>query len=185
MKRCTKCNKSKVSSLFPKDRNVCKLCYAKQKADLQKTPKSKTSHAKAVLKYSKSKKGRKVKEKEYEKNRVIGWDAFYIKYNGRARTLKGRYNITVEYFNRMLLEQKGLCGICGNPETATRKSTSGIVRTLQLSVDHNHETGEIRGLLCSKCNLAISYFKEDIKYMANAISYIEKHKQKAVVAKKA
>ncbi len=178
MKICTKCKKSKDLDNFPKGRNACKTCYAKQKADYQRTTRGKALHANVVLKYSQSPKGKIVKQKEYIKGRLRGWDLDYIKYNGRKRTLMERYGITVDDYNMLLSKQKGLCDVCGNPETATRKSRSGTVRLLQLSVDHNHKTGKVRGLLCSKCNLAIACLKENVEYMANAISYIEKHKNK-------
>ena len=53
----------------------------------------------------------------------------------------------------MVEKQNGVCAICGNPETAT---SHGTIR--RLSVDHDHETGEVRGLLCSKCNFALGLF---------------------------
>lgn len=44
----------------------------------------------------------------------------------------------------------------------------------KLCVDHCHETGEVRGLLCSKCNTAIGMFQEDINVMYRAIEYLSK-----------
>ncbi len=46
--------------------------------------------------------------------------------------------------------------MCGEPETATHKG-----KIVKMSVDHNHETGEIRGLLCRRCNTAIGYLNDD------------------------
>ena len=45
-----------------------------------------------------------------------------------------------------------------------------------LSVDHNHETGKVRGLLCSRCNSAIGLMKENLKCLRNAINYLTHHK---------
>ena len=178
MKICTKCNTEKEDSQFPIGRNACTLCHRKEKEEYQKT-KGKARHNKSVYKYSQSKKGKIVKQKEYKKGREEGWDMHYIKYNGRERVLKNRYGITSEDYNRILVEQKGVCAICGNPQTQKRVSSSGKVRLLGLFVDHNHETGKVRGLLCNNCNNALGYFRENVEYLANAISYIEKHKKVA------
>jgi hypothetical protein len=65
-----------------------------------------------------------------------------------------------------LIEQghSGVCEICGAEPNERR-----------LCVDHNHETGEIRGLLCFKCNLALGWFKEDADRMRAAAAYLERN----------
>jgi len=73
----------------------------------------------------------------------------------------------------MLDSQNNVCVICGQPET--RKAASG--KTCYLHVDHNHESGEVRGLLCHHCNTGIGAFKEDASLMQKAIEYIEKHNE--------
>ena len=65
----------------------------------------------------------------------------------------------------MLEEQGGVCAICGGDENG---------RTL--AVDHDHQTGQIRGLLCSKCNVAIGYLSDSLEILKNAFAYLEKHK---------
>jgi hypothetical protein len=72
-----------------------------------------------------------------------------------------KYGITEEQYNDILLSQNSLCGICKKPSDKT------------LHVDHNHKTGEIRGLLCSGCNTGIGHFKEDIDSLTNAIKYLK------------
>lgn len=76
----------------------------------------------------------------------------------------------------MLLQQNGVCAICKNAET---KIESGSVRSL--SVDHNHTTGAVRGLLCANCNLAIGYACDDVSILRNAIAYLQKHEPSNVV----
>lgn len=78
-----------------------------------------------------------------------------------------RYNITSKQYAQMVAGQNGVCGICGNPETAIIKNT-----LRQLSVDHCHETDQIRGLLCTKCNRALGMFEDSIDILASAISYL-------------
>ncbi len=65
----------------------------------------------------------------------------------------------------MLLEQDGKCAIC--------KSTDNLGR--YMCVDHNHETGELRGLLCTNCNQALGLFKENLNNLENALSYFRKY----------
>src|SRR6266704_2618529 len=75
------------------------------------------------------------------------------------------YGITGEYYQRLLNHQDGVCGICG-PITG-RKGASR-----RLSVDHNHGTGEVRGLLCMTCNDYLGLIKEDITILQRAIDYL-------------
>ena len=66
------------------------------------------------------------------------------------------YSLTVEEFNFMLLSQDNKCKICG----IDASTLNG--RKKHFCVDHNHKNGEIRGLLCDKCNRGIGLLNEDI-----------------------
>jgi hypothetical protein len=83
--------------------------------------------------------------------------------------IKHRYNIGPEEYVILYEKQNGLCAICFKPETA--KSKNGNVRLL--SVDHNHKTGIIRGLLCSKHNRGIGMFDDSEEILMNAIKYLK------------
>lgn len=72
--------------------------------------------------------------------------------------LLDRYGITSEDYDRMLAEQMGLCRICRRPP-----------KTVRLHVDHDHDTGEIRGLLCPTCNQNIEWL---IAHRASALAYL-------------
>ncbi len=89
----------------------------------------------------------------------------------RARTI-GKYGITMEDYNRMLAEQKGMCAICSRPERS-RLRIGGVIRSL--AVDHDHKTGEVRGLLCEACNRSIAQLGEDPKILRSAAEYLEHH----------
>lgn len=98
----------------------------------------------------------------------------YLKNNPQKRKssiLKHQFGITIEQYDMMIKMQNGLCAICEELETA--KHQNGIVK--QLSVDHNHKSGKIRGLLCHRCNLSIGLLKEDRKIFINALKYLEKN----------
>jgi hypothetical protein len=69
-----------------------------------------------------------------------------------------------EYLVR-LAEQKGVCAIC-------RKATTASRRTRVLAVDHDHKTGFIRGLLCTKCNAILGLAKDDPTVLQRAITYL-------------
>jgi len=78
--------------------------------------------------------------------------------------LKKRYGMTRQEYADILAEQDGLCSICKQPEQNRR-----------FSVDHCHDTGKIRGLLCSKCNTALGLFNDNIDSLVNAIDYLRKY----------
>ena len=86
----------------------------------------------------------------------------------RARFLRQYYNLPIEKYEEMYKAQNGACAICKDINTSGRK----------LAVDHNHNTGVIRGLLCSRCNLGIGQFKDDEDLLKIASDYIEFHKNK-------
>ena len=87
----------------------------------------------------------------------------------REYNLLKDFGITHEEYIKMHEAQNGLCGICGEPEKAFMKT-----KTMFLAVDHDHETGEIRGLLCTNCNNGLGRFKDNIDLLKKAIQYIEK-----------
>ncbi len=76
----------------------------------------------------------------------------------------------IERYSAILKEQNMVCAICLKEEVARNRSK--LIRSL--SVDHNHTTGEIRGLLCHGCNLMLGNAREDIATLRSAIRYLEK-----------
>jgi hypothetical protein len=83
--------------------------------------------------------------------------------------LNRKYKISSKKYVELLVQQKGVCAICGNPETDTDEN--GRVR--EFHVDHDHDTGTVRGLLCGACNKGIGHMREDIERLKSAIRYIE------------
>lgn len=88
-----------------------------------------------------------------------------IKEKIRNRMLLKTYGITIEDYERMLEEQKHCCAGCG---------THQLELNTKLNVDHNHDTGEIRGLLCGNCNRALGLVKDNTNTLKSLINYLEK-----------
>lgn len=88
--------------------------------------------------------------------------------------LKGRYGLTLKAYNDMRIAQNDLCAICKQPETGTHIRNEKPVE-IQLAVDHNHETGEIRALLCHKCNKALGLFSDNLAMLEAAVEYLKQH----------
>lgn len=89
-----------------------------------------------------------------------------------------RFGLTRDDFLDMLEEQGGVCAICGNPETS--RGNHGYIKNL--SVDHDHETGVVRGLLCNNCNRAIGLLRDDTSILAAAIAYLDGSRVDGVMA---
>lgn len=82
------------------------------------------------------------------------------------------YGITLDEYNKLLAEQGGVCAICGRgPEVSPTKRGQG--RSGRLVVDHCHETGRIRGLLCTWCNKALGNLEDDPARFRAALRYLE------------
>ena len=92
--------------------------------------------------------------------------------------LSRNYNISLTDYARMFSEQGGVCAICKQPETAKlpgRKTGSTDLRVRDLSVDHCHETGKIRELLCNSCNHMLGEAKDNIEVLLAGANYLRKH----------
>lgn len=70
--------------------------------------------------------------------------------NNRADRLKRFYGLTEDQYDKMLSDQGGACAICG--KGADRRSP-------YLCIDHDHNTGRVRGLLCNACNLGVGIYE--------------------------
>ena len=73
---------------------------------------------------------------------------------------KTRYGLTEQEVQAMFAAQKGVCASCGNPETAIVKRTG---KPKMLHIDHDHETGTVRALLCQDCNIALGHLRHNSK----------------------
>lgn len=86
----------------------------------------------------------------------------------RGYILNHRYGITLDGYDALLSEQEGRCAVCNVKQTD---------KTYHFHVDHCHNTGVVRGLLCSPCNVFLGVIKDDIDALKRAINYLERKKK--------
>jgi len=77
------------------------------------------------------------------------------------RRVQITYGLRPGEYQMMLEKQDGRCAICGNKPV-----------TIRLAVDHDHQTGRVRGLLCRRCNRALGLWEGDPQKMRNLIAYV-------------
>lgn len=102
----------------------------------------------------------------YQKNKE------YSKQKHRNHKLLRAYNITIEDYDKLFEEQKGVCGVCKKPESSV-DSRQQVVR--RLAVDHCHSTGKVRGLLCQACNTTLGKVEERADILLAMVEYLRKH----------
>lgn len=156
MKKCYKCEETKDSSDFYKDitskdglSSKCKICARTFKA---KDFRNKT-------------------EKYCPRcNNILPINSFDLSSTGDGyqtacktcrnlvKTISQYPNLTWDWYHKMMHHQRGRCKIC--------KESS------PLQIDHCHETGKIRGLICGPCNRGLGHFRDRVDYMASAIDYL-------------
>ncbi len=91
------------------------------------------------------------------------------KISNRKSRLKRKYGITLEQFEAMLAAQGGGCAICGKPGAD--------------NVDHDHDTGRVRGILCFNCNVAIGHVANDEDRLAAAMAYLARDEELDLVVR--
>lgn len=158
-RRCAGCDELKARDSYPNDRTrhggfgyYCKVCHHAQY--LKRKEKKPNANKEYAILYRK-------KFPERAKAATERWRA-----NNPGRLLAARrkreYGITPEQTRLMLGEQNNCCAICSQRFVGT-----GFV------VDHDHKTGQVRGLLCQVCNRGLGMFRDDPKRLISAIKYLE------------
>lgn len=83
----------------------------------------------------------------------------------KESNLRRKYDMTLDEFQTRLEEQGAVCAICG-------RSSEGFQRAF--AVDHNHETGVVRGILCPDCNRGLGGFRDNLGLLHKAVDYLMK-----------
>lgn len=171
-KVCTKCKTEKSVSEFHRRsqspdglRSRCKVCVARYHA---------TPEALARKKELAARPEAKAKAISYRCDPVNMQRAKVYRRHARkdkalefGRKIKWKFGLSIDDYNRLLSEQGGFCAICRLPPSANNK---------RLAIDHCHDTGVVRGLLCHPCNAAIGLLKEDVQRILAASAYVARHK---------
>ena len=156
-KTCTKCKQEKVLAEFTKSKDCkggrcprCTACASKQRKEYRSQN--------PLVRERRNQRQREYRKKHKEQSKR--WD--------RKFNLKRSFNITPEDYEKMLESQNGVCAICEGPEKMTLRG-----KVKRLSIDHDHKTGVIRGLLCSACNTRLVHL-EDIDLIIKSRIYLAK-----------
>ena len=170
MRKCPKCETEKDDFEFGKNKNhrhgldtYCKACrYAGNKAYRLANAEKVSTYRKAY--YQEHLEEEKSRLKEYAKGHRRKTTAPEARKRREVR-LRKAYDLAPECYAEMLEQQGGVCALCGK----TNKDGHA------LAVDHNHTTGNLRDLLCRKCNMGLGLFNEDIEVLTKTIEYLKKH----------
>jgi len=168
VKRCKHCGIEKPLDDFYTDRKArdgrrpeCKACnLAARKARYNANPQP---YIERVLKWQRENRDRYLaRQQEYkESGRKATSD--------RKSYLKRKYGLTIEEYDALLAAQGGGCAICGNPDAD--------------NVDHDHITGEVRGILCFNCNIAIGHVADEADRLLLAFAYLDRDKELSDIAR--
>lgn len=153
-KTCIKCGETKALQDFVADprrpdhhRSSCKACKKLYDKAYYVTERGAASLAKAAVKAA----AKKADAKKQGLPSEVREQQFWTK-----------YRITIQDYDALLAAQVGVCAICHQMP----RSKHGLL------VDHNHSTGQVRGLLCNPCNTAIGLLQDKAELMESAITYI-------------
>ncbi len=157
LKTCSQCGQEKsTDEFYPLPtrrcgvRSNCKVCAAKRDRSTGKprgpVPKYETEKERQKAKVEAGKRFRMRRGKDY----------------ARDHQLQHKFNITLDDYNRMFAEQNGCCVLCDRHQSEFKT---------RLAVDHNHETGGVRGLLCTRCNIRLGVL-ENRQFIEKAIKYL-------------
>jgi len=158
-KTCSSCKQIKAGSEFTKDNSKSDHLYPKCKQCIQdKSYSPDYDKDKQCPRCKKTKPGTEFWRDCRSKD---GLQSYCIECASQAdRT--SLYGITSNQYDSMLEKQNFVCWICKNTDKRKR-----------LAVDHDHVTGRIRGLLCSKCNSGIAMFRDSVFLLKKAIEYLQ------------
>jgi len=113
-------------------------------------------------------------EEEFSARGIKGKDAWCKACNNardRPHSLKhtlGRLGATTAQYEQINQQQQGCCAICG----AEDGHMSKMGHKARLSLDHDHTTGELRGLLCNRCNRGLGFFSDSAELLSKAMHYL-------------
>lgn len=173
-KKCNKCNKWSLLDNYHWDNkreyylSTCKSCRNKIHKKLYKRKRSISVRGKNRRCVACNKWLNQEKYFQQSKGRYNTVCKNCINEYYRDDRLKRLYGLERGEYDKMYKQQDGKCAICGEEDSCNK---NGVTRTL--SVDHCHNTGKIRGLLCNECNIGLGKFKDNRELLEKAIKYLK------------
>ncbi|MEN6532945.1 MAG: endonuclease VII domain-containing protein [Bryobacteraceae bacterium] len=164
---CSACYRRWWAAQNPeRDRAIAKRSYERNKERDNRRSREyyQANRERLIALQKQSDERRKDEKREY--NRVYQATHRRPEYH-RSYKLQQLYGLTIKQYEAMYLDQGGLCAICGRAERGRGRNDQPML----LSVDHDHTTGQVRGLLCRQCNTALSYLEDD-EWDASARAYL-------------
>jgi predicted nucleic acid-binding Zn-ribbon protein len=179
-KRCTKCGEMKHISEYSlsqgRHRSRCKSCESESFRKWREANHEKVKEALSKWKKENVEKVRKHRNDSQKRCRKHASEYHYKwrKRKGQTETRKQmnrrfirEYGITLEQYEEILTIQGGKCAICGRSEPGKSESKQAF-----FCVDHCHETGKVRGVICRRCNIGIGHLMDSVDLLSKAIFYL-------------
>jgi hypothetical protein len=164
MPKCSHCGEEKENSEFYRDpthksglSSFCKECNSEKGKERYSKNKGEDNDASRKYHLKHGDTIRASKRRYHQKHRPL------LLVKMREGHLRRKYQMTTTQFNELLQLQNGVCAICGSDKPSHIK---------HLSVDHNHKTGAVRGLLCPSCNNLLANASDNTLVLATAIDYL-------------
>lgn len=161
-KTCSKCGIHKTLEEFHVDRrspdgrqSSCKACR-KAASEARKERKKKYDQQRYAAQKEKVKRA----VRKWQSNNPEKVQQYKLK-----NALSRRYSLTVEEYQELLISQGGVCAICG-----------GSDEQQAFVVDHDHNTGQVRGILCHRCNCMLGFGRDDTTILQAGIEYLKESK---------
>lgn len=154
-KKCTKCKRVKPLQDFYTRQSKCgyrSACIECEKDKIKEYYANNAEQKAQRIQYAKG---------YYKEN------CTHLKSIRRSNGLKTRYNLTPAQYEELLREQQNKCAIC----------KKGFTSVKETHVDHNHKTGQVRGILCRGCNHLLGNAKDDTDTLKNAIAYLQNEQE--------
>lgn len=172
-KRCPRCKRTLPSGAFYKNRSAldglntyCKECrrlYESQPEQRAKRWAYLNTPEQAAIREARN------ASPDYQETRARYRAKPEVQRRKRERALLRKYGMSIPVFTRLLESQRGRCLICGEP-----LFVGGPRQPRTATVDHDHRTGEIRGILCHQCNVGLGDFRDSPLLLCRAARYLEK-----------
>lgn len=152
-RKCNCCKLFKISGEFSNKSVRCRECRKKE------TKKYNTKNSEKIN--SKQRESNKKNKEKISTNKKT----YYI--NNKSIINSKKLNVSPEDYQKALDKSNGTCEICNKKHN-------------KLHVDHDHQTGKVRGMLCPQCNMSLGLFQDNIDLLANSILYLDYYKIESI-----